>query len=127
MNNPNRKTAYLAAAEACRWAAHQEWGAVDGLMIDRNCYGEVSVCALGAMALRRALVDRAHEDFDVVYDDILHGSMAEALGMGTLADARDVSDRFDDFVAEANLPTDYGEAEKVWLQAAAMFDGLASN
>ena len=127
MTNFDRKTAYQAAAEACRWAAAEGWGACEGQMIDRNCYGEVSVCVLGAMALRRALNERIDDDFAVIYDDILHGSMAEALGMGTLDDAWDMSCRFEDFVADWLWSRDYGEAKGVWRQAAAMFDGLASN
>tara|TARA_R100000084_G_scaffold88826_1_gene42902 strand:+ start:208 stop:498 length:291 start_codon:yes stop_codon:yes gene_type:complete len=96
-------------------------------MIDRDCYGQVSVCALGAMALRRALVERSDEDFDIIYDDILHGSMKTALGMGSFMDAQDISDRFDVFVATTILPIEHGKAGVFWHRAAAMFDDLATN
>lgn len=127
MPTATRKAAYLAAADACRWAASEGLGACDGWMIDREYDREVSVCVLGAMALRRAMVDRACEDFNVVYDDILHGSMQAALGMGSLSDAVAVSDRFDAFFNSDILPIEPGKAEVFWRRAAAMFDNLATD
>ena len=129
-----RKAAYHAAADACRWAAAEGLGACDGYLLDYNHDGEVSVCVLGAMALRRALASGAPEDgseramwLAAICDDIRYGSMRAALGMGSMQDAQEVADRFDRFCNSNILPMDCGKAEVLWLRAAAMFDNLAAD
>ena len=113
-----KKAAYVAAAEACKWAMEKGLGACDGHLLDTNHDGEVSVCVLGAMALRRALASGAPEDiseramwFAAICDDIRYGSMRTALGMGSMDIAVEVANLFDSFLNSDILPIEPGKAQ----------------
>ena len=133
MTTSIRKAAYLAAADACRWAAAEGLGACDGHLLDHNHDGEVSVCVLGAMALRRARASGAPEGvseqamwFAAICDDIRYGSMRAALGMGSMDIAAEVANLFDSFLNSDILPIEPGKAEVFWHRAAEMFARLAT-